>query len=232
MKETVFSLGARLEACAAFVREGKVLADIGTDHAYLPIWLLLHEKIPRAYASDINEEPIKSALNNIEKYHLSDKIFTFTANGLAEIPASEVDDIVIAGMGGDNIAGILEGAGWVKNPRYRLILQPMSRAERLREYLYRQKFDIIAETPICEAERIYTIICAEFSESPLHFDEFDYYVGRLDNHNEYSVKLIQKQAAILQSVADGMAVKGDNEKEQHFRTLSEELSAYAQGKEV
>lgn len=232
MKETVFSLGARLEACAAFVREGKVSADIGTDHAYLPIWLVLNGKIPRAYASDINEEPIKSALTNIEKYHLSDKIIVFTANGLAQIPASEVDDIVIAGMGGDNIAGILDSVGWIKNPRYRLILQPMSRAEKLREYLYRHHFDIIAEEPICEANRIYTVICAEYSENPLHFSELDYYIGRLDNHNEYSVKLIQKQAAILQSVADGMAVKGDSGNERHYRALSEQLSAYAKGEEV
>lgn len=232
MNDTVFSLGARLEACAAFVRKGRVLADIGTDHAYLPIWLVLNEKIPCAYASDINEEPIKSALTNIEKYHLSDKIITFTANGLAKIPASEVDDIVIAGMGGDNIAEILDSADWLKNRRYRLILQPMSRAEKLREYLYRHNFDSIAEKPVCEVNRIYTVICAEYSQTPLHFNELDYYIGRLDNHNEYSVKLIQKQAAILRSVADGMAVKGDSEKERHFRTLSEQLLAYAKGEEV
>lgn len=232
MNETVFSLGARLEACAAFVREGSVLADIGTDHAYLPIWLTLKGKIQRAYASDINEEPIQSAIGNIEKYHLSDKIFTFTADGLTKIPHMEVDDIVIAGMGGDNIAEILHAADWVKNPRYRLVLQPMSRAERLREYLYRNSFDIITEKAMCEANRIYTVICAEYSEKPLHFDEFHFYVGRLGNDNEYSIKLIEKQAAILQDIANGMAVKGNIERERYYKALSEQLLAYAKGEKI
>lgn len=235
MSESVFSLGARLEMCAEFVRQGKVLADIGTDHAYLPIWLALKGKIPRAYASDINEEPIKSAIANIEKYHLSDKIFTFTADGLAKIPYADIDDIVIAGMGGDNIAGILNAADWLPNPRYRLILQPMSRAERLREYLYHHHFEIIAEKPVCEANRLYTVICAEYreySENPPHFDEFEVYVGKLGNENAYAVKLIQKQAGILQATADGLAAKGDDEGAAHFRALSEKLLSYAKGEDV
>ena len=232
MNEKIFSLGARLEACADFVREGGVIADIGTDHAYLPIWLALSGKITCAYVSDINDEPIKSAAANIKKYNLYDKVIAFTANGLTENPHSMANDIVIAGMGGDNIVAILDKAQWIKSPRYRLILQPMSRAERLREYLYSNSFEILAEKPVCEANRIYTVICAQYNPNPPHFDEFDFYVGQLGNKNEYSMRLIEKQADILKSVADGMSAKGDYEKEKHFRELSEKLYLYSRGGEV
>lgn len=232
MHETMFSLGARLEACAGFVRDGSVVADIGTDHAYLPIWLVLSGKINLAYASDINDQPIKSAIANIKRYNLNDKIIAFTANGLNKDPHSKANDIVIAGMGGDNIAGILDDAQWVKASSYRLILQPMSRTERLREYLYRNNFEITTEKPICEANRIYTVICAEYRSTHIHFDEFDFYVGMLGNQNEYSVKLIEKQAGILKSVADGMMAKGDLENESHLRKLSEKLYAYAKGDDI
>lgn len=227
VNHTIFSLGARLETCASFVREGKVPADIGTDHAYLPIWLVYHGRVPRAYASDINEEPIQSAIANIEKYHLSDKIITFTCNGLAKIPPLEVDDIVMAGMGGDNIADILAAADWLTNPKYRLILQPMSHVERLREYLYRHGFGIVTEKPVCESNRIYTVICAAYSPIPSAFTEFDFHAGKLGNENPLSRKLIEKQAGILKAAADGMKAQGNAEREQHLRALSEQLYQYA-----
>lgn len=227
MNERMFSLGTRLETCAGFVREGKIVADIGTDHAYLPIWLTATGKISRAYASDINEEPIKVAEENIAKHNLCDKITTFTGAGLEKIPQNDVDDIVIAGMGGDNIVGILNAAKWLKNGRYRLILQPMSKAEKLREYLYRSNFNIIEEKTACEANRIYTVICAEYSEDPLDFSEFDFYAGGLDNTDANARKLLRKQAAILLAEAEGRAKCGDLEGELLLKKLSNELIDYA-----
>lgn len=223
MMEEPFALGARLSACAAFVREGRVLADIGTDHAYLPIWLVRTGKIPRAFASDINEEPIQLAKEHIRRYEIDDKITAFTADGMAKIPPDEVDDIVIAGMGGDNIAGILEGAPWLLSPRYHLILQPMSKAERLRAYLYAHQFVILEEKPVCEANRIYTVICAEYTPEPFHYSDFDIYAGRLDKKNPCAAALLQRQAGILRDMADGCAVRHDDKGEKHFRALAEQL---------
>ena len=223
MMEEPFALGARLSACAGMVREGRALADIGTDHAYLPIWLVRTGKIPRAFASDINEEPIQLAKEHIRRYEIADKITTFTADGMEKIPPDEVDDIVIAGMGGDNIAGILEGAPWLLSPRYRLILQPMSKAERLRAYLYSRQFFVLEEKPICEANRIYTVICAEYIPEPFHYSDFDIYAGRLDKKNPYAAALLQRQAGILRDMADGCAARHDDEGEKHFRTLAGQL---------
>lgn len=219
MSERLFSLGARLEACAEFVRRGKVVADIGTDHAYLPIWLVATGKNPRAYASDINEEPIRLACANINKYFLSDKVIAFTGNGLEKIPQDDVDDIIIAGMGGDNIIGILSEAKWIKNSRYRLILQPMSKIEKLREYLFVNNFDIISEKAICEANRIYTSICAVYSYKSVKFEELDFYIGRLSNLDEYSIKLLERQTGVLIAEANGAAKTGNVEAEKNLRKI-------------
>ncbi|MGN0473643.1 MAG: class I SAM-dependent methyltransferase [Acutalibacteraceae bacterium] len=226
MNERMFSLGARLEACADFVRKGRVVADIGTDHAYLPIWLALTEKVSRAYASDINDEPIKVARENIERYNLNDKIITFTGAGLEKIPPDDVDDVVIAGMGSDNIVGILDAAKWLKSRRYRLILQPMSRVEKLREYLYRNNFDIVNEKAICEANRIYTVVCAEYSDAAIDFSEFNFYAGGLSNKDECSRKLLKKQASVLLSEAEGHAKRGDFKGEQRLKKTAGELMDY------
>lgn len=229
MEQKSFTLGARLEACAALVRRGKIPADIGTDHAYLPIWLVEHGAVPRAFASDINEEPIQSARRNISVHGLNEKITTFTANGLEKVPQNEVDDVIIAGMGGDNIAAILNGANWLKNPRYRLILQPMSRASRLREYLMRNGFGILTETAVCEAGRVYTVICAEYSGQGVSYSEFDIYAGKLDNSDPNASVLLMKQAAILRSAADGRSAQGDMEASEHYMQLAEQLEEFARG---
>ncbi len=232
MEEKTFSLGARLEGCASFVRNGKVPADIGTDHAYLPIWLVSSGIVPRAFASDINEEPIKSAKRNIEKCGLSEKVTTFTANGLDLIPPDDVDDIIIAGMGGDNIAAILSSAEWLKNPRYRLILQPMSRASNLREYLYRNRFEIKEEKAVCEAGRIYTVICAEYNDTFSEYDDIQVYVGKLYSADRHAAELLRKQAGILRSMADGYAVKGDPENSGKYSALAERLENYVDGRKT
>ena len=222
-EEKNVALGARLEACAGFVRRGGRVADIGTDHAYLPIWLVQNGAVSAAYASDINEEPIMSAVHNIHSCGLDEKIKTFTANGLDLIPPDGVDDIVIAGMGGDNIAAILSRGEWLKNARYRLILQPMSRASRLREYLYSNGYHIIAEKAVCEADRVYTVICTEYSQNIAIHDEIDIYAGRLDASDPNAAALLKKQAGILLSVAEGCAARGDYSGEAHCIRLAEKL---------
>lgn len=226
MVEKLFSLGARLNTCAEFVRTGKVVADIGTDHAYLPIWLIATGKNPFAYASDINEEPIRLARSNVDRYRLTDKVITFTGDGLENIDQNAVDDIVIAGMGGDSIIGILKEAPWLKNYKYRLILQPMSKVEKLREYLFRNNFNIIKEKAICESNKLYTVICAEYSLQSVKFEEHDFYIGRLSNLDPCSVKLLKRQVSVLTSEINGAAKSGDIENEKRLRKLVNNILNY------
>ena len=108
--DKLFSLDGRLSVCASLVRNGARLADVGTDHAYLPIWLAKNGKIISAVASDNRKKPLAAGMENIERYGCSEIVSTRLCAGLDDISPDEADDIVIAGMGGEMIAGILENA--------------------------------------------------------------------------------------------------------------------------
>ena len=106
----MLKISERLCTAASYVRDGAVVADIGTDHAYLPIYLALENKITRAIASDVNEGPISKARENISKYNLDNTIDTCIAKGLDGIDKYSPTDIVICGMGGELIAKILDAS--------------------------------------------------------------------------------------------------------------------------
>ena len=131
-------LSPRLLAVAELVREGAYVADVGTDHAYLPIYLCLSGKARGAVASDINEGPVQRAKLNIASHKLEDKILVLHTDGLRRVDILCPDDVMICGMGGELIAEIISGAEWLKKRRNRLILQPMTQADKLRDYLNRE----------------------------------------------------------------------------------------------
>ena len=153
----------RLLAVASFVRHGTYLIDVGTDHAYLPIYLAENGTVSAALASDINEGPCESARAHIAENGFADKITVKRTNGLMGISPRGKADVTIAGMGGALICEILEKADFIKNPEVRLILQPMRNAPDVRAYLMCAGFEIVGEALAREDERIYEIICADFS---------------------------------------------------------------------
>ena len=124
---------SRLLSAAKFVRQGAYVCDVGTDHAYLPVYLVLTGRAARALASDINKGPVMRAKKSVIKYGVSDKIDVALSNGLAGAESYPVTDIIIAGMGGELIASIIDAAPWTKNTSIRLVLQPMTHSEILRK---------------------------------------------------------------------------------------------------
>jgi tRNA (adenine22-N1)-methyltransferase len=145
-------LDARLAACAALVRRGSSVADIGTDHALLPIFLW-QSGWTDIIASDIKPGPLNSARENVMKYGAN--VNLILSDGFENLPLS--DDIIIAGMGGETIAEILEGCK-LKDENTRFILQPMTKLDRLRERLFRHNYEIIAENLAACARKTYTIL--------------------------------------------------------------------------
>lgn len=139
------SLDARLGSVAALVRQGAVLADIGTDHAYLPLFLLRTGRISRAFCCDVAEGPLARARENVAQTPYGDAIRFVLTDGLCGLAHERIDDITICGMGGELIGSILEAAPFVRDARYRLILQPMTKQEHLRAYLYSRGFRIDEE---------------------------------------------------------------------------------------
>lgn len=186
-------LDERLNSCAEYVRNNSVVADIGTDHAYLPAALLLSGRIKKAIGCDINEKPLESAKQTVLKYNLSDKISLRLCNGLQGVNADEFDDLVIAGMGGEMIISILSDAEYIKNSKYRLILQPMSKAHLLRKFLCESGFCIIDETASVSSGKVYTVICAQFCGKVHNNDEYFYYVGALADKYTAEAALYRKK---------------------------------------
>ena len=169
----------RLEAIASRVRRGCRLADIGTDHAYLPIYLVQEAICSKVIAADVNESPLAVAAQNICEKGLQDNIILRLGDGLSVLAPGEVDDIVIAGMGGELIASLIKNAPFVRSPQYRLILQPMSRPETLREYLMTNGFHIEDEEIICQGNKLYIIMQVAFADVAAVTDMAQYYIGKL-----------------------------------------------------
>lgn len=218
-----FSLSPRLAVCASFVRKGSVVADIGTDHALLPVWLVREGVASRAIASDINEGPIARARLNIQQHDMGHAVTTVVANGLAGIAPGQADDIVIAGMGGDLIAAILSAAEWIKDGDIRLILQPMSHAERLREYLFTTGFEVTEEQAVIDAGRVYSVMCAHYTGAT-QSDEVMLYggllVGRTD---EASREYLERVASSLRAKATGLRQAGEEEAAQQAEKVADAL---------
>ena len=135
----------RLLACAGFVAPGARVADIGCDHGYLSIHLLTGGIAVSCIASDINEGPLQSAMYNARKFGVADRMSFHLSDGVRNIPR-DFDTLVCAGMGADTMIHILESAPWLKNDRYRLILQCQSKRPELRKWLYENGFAVRRET--------------------------------------------------------------------------------------
>lgn len=155
-------LDNRLSLVASFVRRSSRVADIGTDHARLPVWLVKNGVCRSAIATDIKAGPASIAIKNVAEAGLKSRISVRIGDGLQPIFPDEVDDIVIAGMGGETIAGIINSADWLKNSRYRLILQPMTKRDRLLKELLTAGFAIIDERIAKDGNKLYSVICSEY----------------------------------------------------------------------
>jgi len=156
-------LNKRLSAIAELVREGATVCDVGTDHAFLPCHLARSGKYGKIYASDLNPNPLERARAQIK--HQGVDVVLIQSNGLENIPPCEKSqdcDVVIAGMGGELIVEIIENMPTsFRNLNLRLILQPMTRQEDLRQRLNNSGYEIILEKVIFERGRNFTIIYAK-----------------------------------------------------------------------
>ena len=171
-------LDGRLAAVASFVRPGAKFADIGTDHAYLPIALIREGIIGEAVATDVSAGPLSRAESHIRENGMKDRIRTVLTDGLDGLEHEGLTDIAICGMGGETIAGILSRAAWLRNPEIRLILQPMTMQEKLRCFLAEEGFRIEEETIGKSNGRLFPVFRCRFSGEPESLSEADAYFGR------------------------------------------------------
>lgn len=176
------TLTPRLETVAKLVPAGARLVDVGTDHAYLPAYLLAAGKVSAAIATDIRPGPLGRGRETAERYGLEEQLSLRLCDGLAGVEPNEVDAVVVAGMGGETILGILEAAAWSLEKV--CILQPMSAAEALRGGLARLGVPILREVLVKEGSTLYLTLLLDGipAQRPQPPTAAEIYVGTLQAH--------------------------------------------------
>lgn len=204
----MYYLSSRLQAIADMVTVGGSMADIGSDHAQLPIFLAGNGIVPWAIASELGDGPYEHTFDAVQSRNLQDKIEVRQGDGLQTIGAGEVNTIVMAGLGGDSIAAILAN-DWSKAASYKkYIFQPMSRSSALRETLADRGWPILEEKLLMDNNRFVLIIVSQPGDAPYFLDSLAIEIGpeilKADNKlkKEYLFKYVEKYTKIYESLKD------------------------------
>lgn len=213
------NLDPRLKAVASLVRAGDVVADIGCDHAYLAVNLVASGLSPRVYASDIREKPLEMANRVVKRFGLCDKISLIQSDGLENIP-HDIQSIVIAGMGGEQMMNIFENAPWIKRKGIRFVLQPMSFAPELRSYLYKNGFEIDSEIPVTAGKHSYCVLAGCYSGEAKEITLLQSVAGKIaEQSTEEAINYLQKQQKKYRMIGQKRGISS-------YIKLADELNNY------
>ena len=176
------TLSNRLAAAAKLVRSGARLADVGCDHGYVPVYLVQSGIIPSAVACDINQKPLDSCISLVNEYALNDKIKCVLSNGLQNVSGDEIDDILIAGMGGELIAEILSSCDYCNKKH--LVLNPMTHPELSRKRLYDNGFEIDKDIIVSDGRHHYSVFDAYYTGAKADYTQADCFLGKIDDFSD------------------------------------------------
>lgn len=167
-------LSTRLMACCGFIQKGDRVADVGCDHGYLAIHLLVQGIASRVYASDVAEGPLRSAMHNAGKFGVKERISFYLSDGVKNVPR-DFDTLVCAGMGADTMISILQAAPWLKDSAYRLVLQCQSKREMLRRYLSDNGWYITEESVLRDGRFLYTVMAVSYQPDAPRLTQSQHY---------------------------------------------------------
>lgn len=215
-------LSNRLLACCSFISPGDRVADVGCDHGYLGIHLLQNGIASSIIASDVNEQPLRSAMKNSIKFGCRDEMTFYLSDGVRNIPR-DFDTLVCAGMGGDTMISILEAAPWLKDRNYRLILQCQSKRPMLRHWLYENGYCISRETLAEDGKFIYPVMEVVYDPSaPLTPGGCHISPALLASGSSLLPAFYDRVVAGLKTSVEGLARSG-GEKYDEYQAIYQEL---------
>ena len=215
-------LSNRLLACCGFVRKGDRVADVGCDHGYLGIHLLTSGIAKSIIASDVAEGPLQSAMRNGHKYGVKNKMSFYLSDGVRNIPR-DFDSMVCAGMGADTMMSILDAAPWLKDPKYRLILQCQSKRPDLRKYLYANGFAIRRETLAKDGKFCYPIMEVVYAPGEsLSGAEFYITPALLTDNSPLLPEFLGRVIGGIQTSVEGLSRTG-GERYEEMKAVLEDL---------
>lgn len=216
----------RLLTCVSLCK-GRRIADIGTDHGYLPCYMAANGLCDSALACDTAPLPLESAKAHIRENRLEDKVTAILSDGLEKVPPEGLTDIVIAGMGGELIADILGRCSWLReaSPAINLVLQPMTKWDYLRGWLYDNGFKVTAELPCVSGKFVYSVMQAHYTgqRPPYPCDLRYLYCGLVSAEEEDGREYLLRQAQRLEAAAKGKSASKDEDTAEKMWLLAAEL---------
>lgn len=206
-------LDERLSCAAELVPDGSILLDVGTDHGYLPVQLLLSGRVSYAGASDVNSDPLSKAVRTADRFGVTDRMSFYLSDGLADIPDLErYTAVSICGMGGELIARIISESEYLRQESIPLVLQPMSSAEDLSVYLAESGFEITDERIAFAADKVYRIILARYSGTKAVLTPVEHLIGKINIakgvFQENFPILLRKNILKFQRIIKGKSIGG------------------------
>lgn len=212
-------ISSRLLACAGFIAPGERVADIGCDHGYLSIYLLREHIASACIASDVNEGPLEAARRNARKYGVADKMSFFLTDGVRDLPR-DFDTLVCAGMGADTMIHILAEAPWLRDGRYRLVLQCQSKTQELRRYLSEQGWQITEESVLQDGRFLYSIMDVSYRPDSPHLSCGEWYFppAMLENPSKETVSYYHR---MVNNLRLAVTARGEQADVTQIRALAE-----------
>lgn len=190
----VMKLDQRLGCVASLVKKCECVIDIGTDHAYLPVYLLQKEVCESAFACDVRQGPLENARATVKNYGLENRIETVLSDGLDSVKPQKNCCVVLAGMGGILISELLSRASWLCDGSIQIVVQPMSHPEYVRRFFYDNGFTITAEKTAADAKHCYLALSAVYTGKKTEYTDGRLYYGELfRNEDETSYLYLKRQ---------------------------------------
>lgn len=226
----MLNLSERMLMAAKMVRKGNAVADIGTDHAYLPAWLILNGISPKALACDVRKGPLENAKKTVEQYGIEEKITLRLSDGFDKIEPFEAQDFIMCGMGGTLMETLVSRTEWLKDKSKRIIVQPQSHAEDIRRYFIENGFEILFEDVCFDAGKLYCAMAAEYTgkvaEKPLSY----IYYGELPKCRKPEAKKhLEGIISRLQTKHNAEKMHGSAERAEYLEKIILELEETVNG---
>lgn len=217
-------LSIRLQAVADLVSEGLVIADVGTDHGYIPIYLVETKKIRRAIAMDVNKGPLLRAKEHISAAGYTGQIECRLSDGVSALQPGECDGVVIAGMGGALTIRILEAGKEVFQELREFVLQPQSELQKVREYLCQNAYCIVEENMVLDDGKFYPMFRVINQASPA-YDTIELRYGKLllEGKNPVLQEFLRKEQDVKEQILEQLKQSFGEHIEARRKEIEEEL---------
>lgn len=219
-------LSKRLTAVANMVTKGNRVVDVGTDHGYLPIYLVESGQIPSAIALDVNKGPINRAKEHIEEHNLTKYIDTRLSDGVTALKPDEGDALVIAGMGGGLVIKIITEGESILDKFKEFVLQPQSEIEQVRRFLIEKEYHIIEENMVLDEGKYYPMMKVVKGDDDAQYNKtifYKYGKGLLENKNEVLKFFLQKELTTYENIMKKLSTNAQENALNRINEIKEEI---------